>query len=152
MLQCHAYVQFWLLKLLSYIEATIFTIIQIWKTQRILCKKALYFNSSNLFLQRDRKEPKFYIDDFIGDADDEIEGRQSFDLEEKLATSRYDDKRFVKELKGTGVTNLCLLIHSICIFTFTPFQNHNSKVYSYYLLCFKIITFGLGSSRTQWKY
>jgi len=60
-----------------------------------------HYSDGHIYFQRDRKERKFYTDDFLGDADDEIEGPQSFDLEEKLETIRFDVP-LIKELKGTG--------------------------------------------------
>nr|XP_018914262.1 PREDICTED: jmjC domain-containing histone demethylation protein 1 isoform X1 [Bemisia tabaci] len=47
---------------------------------------------------RDRKEKKLYTDDWaLGD--DDIEGRRSFSIQEKLETDRYS-QNFVKEMQG----------------------------------------------------
>ncbi len=70
-------------------------------------------------IQRDRKERKFYTDDILGDADDEIEGPQSFDLEEKLASTRYTNKPLVKELKGTGEYAITCISYLVFILRFT---------------------------------
>lgn len=67
--------------------------------------KMLSIRDTEFSFQRDRKERKFYTDDIIGDADDEIEGPQSFNLEEKLETSRFN-KPVVKELKGSGLLKI----------------------------------------------
>nr|CAD7399449.1 unnamed protein product [Timema cristinae] len=51
-------------------------------------------------LYRDRKERKHYIDDWaLGD--EEIEGRRSFHLDEKIETDRFP-QCFVKEMQGIG--------------------------------------------------
>lgn len=67
------------------------------------CIKIKYYSNFHIaILQRDRKERKHYIDDWaLGDPDDEIEGPQSFDLDEKLRSPRFD-KNLVKEMIGTG--------------------------------------------------
>nr|CAD7427100.1 unnamed protein product [Timema monikensis] len=57
--------------------------------------------ASSCFLSdRDRKERKHYIDDWaLGD--EEIEGRRSFHLDEKIETDRFP-QCFVKEMQGIG--------------------------------------------------
>jgi hypothetical protein len=52
-------------------------------------------------LQRDRKERKHYTDDWaLGD--EEIEGRRSFRLEDKMESDRFP-QCFVKEMIGSGM-------------------------------------------------
>lgn len=52
-------------------------------------------------LQRDRKERKHYTDDWaLGD--EEIEGRRSFRLEDKMESDRFP-QCFVKEMVGLGM-------------------------------------------------
>lgn len=54
-----------------------------------------------LFVQRDRKERKLYSDDWaLGD--DEIEGRRSFSLQDKLESDRFS-QCFAKEMQGPGI-------------------------------------------------
>ena len=55
-------------------------------------------------LQRDRKERKHYTDDWaLGD--EEIEGRRSFRLEDKMESDRFP-QCFVKEMAGSGMLML----------------------------------------------
>lgn len=55
-------------------------------------------------LQRDRKERKHYTDDWaLGD--EEIEGRRSFRLEDKMESDRFP-QCFVKEMAGQGMLML----------------------------------------------
>jgi F-box/leucine-rich repeat protein 10/11 len=52
-------------------------------------------------LQRDRKERKHYTDDWaLGD--EEIEGRRSFRLDDKMESDRFP-QCFVKEMVGSGM-------------------------------------------------
>lgn len=52
-------------------------------------------------LQRDRKERKHYTDDWaLGD--EEIEGRRSFRLEDKMESDRFP-QCFVKDMVGSGM-------------------------------------------------
>lgn len=52
-------------------------------------------------LQRDRKERKHYTDDWaLGD--EEIEGRRSFRLDDKMESDRFP-QCFVKEMIGSGM-------------------------------------------------
>jgi len=52
--------------------------------------------------QRDRKERKLYTDDWaLGEADDEIEGPQSFDLDEKLRSPRFGMEGLIREMSGS---------------------------------------------------
>jgi hypothetical protein len=54
-----------------------------------------------LSLQRDRKERKHYTDDWaLGD--EEIEGRRSFRLDDKMESDRFP-QCFVKEMVGSGM-------------------------------------------------
>lgn len=65
-------------------------------------------------LQRDRKEKKLYTDDWaLGD--DDIEGRRSFSIQEKLETDRYS-QNFVKEMQGAG--NLEFRFYSLFLHAF----------------------------------
>lgn len=55
-----------------------------------------------ILFQRDRKERKVYTDFWaLGDADDDIEGPQSFDLEEKLNSPKFN-KNMVLDMQGSG--------------------------------------------------
>nr|CAD7597925.1 unnamed protein product [Timema genevievae] len=59
---------------------------------------SIKFPSTDSTLPRDRKERKHYIDDWaLGD--EEIEGRRSFHLDEKIETDRFP-QCFVKEMQG----------------------------------------------------
>lgn len=54
----------------------------------------------NYLFQRDRKERKLYTDDWaLGDED--IEGRRSFSLQEKLESTKFP-QCFAKEMQGSG--------------------------------------------------
>jgi hypothetical protein len=65
-------------------------------------------------LQRDRKERKHYTDDWaLGD--EEIEGRRSFRLEDKMESDRFP-QCFVKEMAGPGMLMFesIFVIYVIC--------------------------------------
>lgn len=51
-------------------------------------------------LQRDRKERKLYLDDWTF-GDEDIEGRRSFNLQEKLESTKFP-QCFAKEMLGSG--------------------------------------------------
>ncbi|XP_013394792.1 lysine-specific demethylase 2B [Lingula anatina] len=47
-------------------------------------------------------ERKKYTDESI--SDDELEGKRTFDLEDKLTSSKYDNTKFIKEMKGDEIS------------------------------------------------
>jgi len=68
-------------------------------------------------LQRDRKERKHYTDDWaLGD--EEIEGRRSFRLEDKMESDRFP-QCFVKEMAGSGMLMLADIFFIGVIFWLT---------------------------------
>lgn len=68
--------------------------------------KAFYINININFLcfQRDRKERKLYTDDWMLGEEDDIEGRRSFRLEDKMETDKFTTTCFVKEMNGADLT------------------------------------------------
>lgn len=55
------------------------------------------------FLQRERKQRKLYSDDWaLGD--EEIEGRRTFSIQEKLGSPKFAQNNLVKEMHGSELT------------------------------------------------
>jgi len=78
-------------------------------------------------LQRDRKERKHYTDDWaLGD--EEIEGRRSFRLEDKMESDRFP-QCFVKEMAGSGM----LMLGSLFVID-VIFIPHDSTVSEVFIL------------------
>lgn len=62
------------------------------------------------FLQRERKQKKLYSEDWaLGD--DEIEGRRSFNLQEKLENPEFATHNIVKEMHGNELNVAYLQKH-----------------------------------------
>ncbi|KAL0267255.1 UNVERIFIED_CONTAM: hypothetical protein PYX00_009581 [Menopon gallinae] len=59
---------------------------------------------SNPRTLRDRKERKLYTDDWMLGEEDDIEGRRSFRLEDKMETDKFTTTCFVKEMNGADLT------------------------------------------------
>ncbi|KAK6640685.1 hypothetical protein RUM44_012382 [Polyplax serrata] len=53
---------------------------------------------------RDRKERKLYTDDWMLGEEDDIEGRRSFRLEDKMETDKFTQTCFIKEMNGADLT------------------------------------------------
>jgi hypothetical protein len=72
--------------------------------------------------QRDRKERKHYTDDWaLGD--EEIEGRRSFRLEDKMESDRFP-QCFVKEMAGSGMLMLGSIFFFFIVVLF-PTMSHS---------------------------
>lgn len=67
----------------------------------------------------------------MGDADDEIEGPQSFDLEEKLRSPRFE-KNLVKEMIGAGNGKyISKSVHASCKITVKQLHGVNQHFFRF---------------------
>jgi hypothetical protein len=90
-------------------------------------------------LQRDRKERKHYTDDWaLGD--EEIEGRRSFRLEDKMESDRFP-QCFVKEMVGSGMLILESFFVVIIGNTFSELCNLKTFIYMCMHLIYQLVDF-----------
>lgn len=61
--------------------------------------KSLLVFFSTEYVQR-KQQRRNYDDEAIGD--DEIEGKRTFNVDEKLQSTKFEEETFVKSMKGTG--------------------------------------------------